>query len=211
MNDKTSVLCEYGDPLSKKSNETYVLSKPRPSEVPGTVDQWATKESQTLSGNLEEMMMTKRSCGCETSETVMMASWPYGVETSKNIALVSDVEISNSNSLGCSEYLSDYESLYNSDSNFIFNSMSDHTTGSKTEMDDKTSSAETEKDDAEFKYSIRIPTPKTCIDVDIFDEEVMMDKILNLLKKEEVSLEDDILLKYMNYSLRYQCRKDTSV
>ncbi len=45
MNDKTSVPFEDGDLLSKKSNETYVLSKPRPSEVPGTVAQRAIKES----------------------------------------------------------------------------------------------------------------------------------------------------------------------
>jgi hypothetical protein len=174
MNDKTSVLCEYGDLLSKKSNKTYVLSKPRPSEVPGTVDQWATKQSQTLSGNLEEMMMTKRSCGCEISETVMMASWPYVVETSENIASVGDVDISNPSSFVYSEYISDYEYFYNPDSNCILNSISDHTTSSRAEMDDKTSRATTENEDAECEYSIRVPTPETCIDVDIFDEKVIL-------------------------------------
>ncbi len=70
--------------------------------------------------------------------------------------------------------------------------MSNHTTSSTAEMDDKTISDKTEMEDAECKYSIRIPTPKTCEDVDIFDEEVIMDKILNLLKKEESFLEEDM-------------------
>ena len=45
MNDKTSLPFGDGDLMSKKSDKTYALSKPRPSEVPGTVAQRATKES----------------------------------------------------------------------------------------------------------------------------------------------------------------------
>ena len=45
MNDKASVPFGDGDLMSKKSDKTYALSKPRPSEVPGTVAQRATKES----------------------------------------------------------------------------------------------------------------------------------------------------------------------
>ena len=48
MNDKTSVPFEDGALMSMIANKTYVLSKPRPSEVPGTVDQRATKVSRTL-------------------------------------------------------------------------------------------------------------------------------------------------------------------
>jgi hypothetical protein len=67
--------------------------------------------------------MTKRSCGCEISETVMMASWPSVVETSEDIALVGGVEISTSSSFSCSEYIYDYHSFFTSKT--IFNSISD--------------------------------------------------------------------------------------
>ena len=67
------------------TDEARGLSQPRPSEVPSILEHRVTETSRTLVEDSEEMKMAGVPCGCETSETVMMASWPYVVEPSENI------------------------------------------------------------------------------------------------------------------------------
>jgi hypothetical protein len=145
------------------------LSQPRPSEVPSTLEQRATGDSQTVFESLEEMKMASAPCERSPPEeltTGSLAASNHNLRVMEEEILLTDKSYTS--------FISDVISNSYSNSNQYYNSNS-------------TSSGGVSSSDEDWKSRFNIPTPKS-----VLDEHLIMEKMLFILRAEEGSLEEEM-------------------